>query len=322
MLAPLLLGCELLDSGGGGEARAEREAAPTPEYVIDIAALDLPREPPFIGGPGIDEFGYPLAQPDQLALLNLLRLGRFELLDRFVTHYQAEFEADPRKEYWPDQALAAFFTNEPQIGERIREWQRALPDSFAAAAAVANYEFQTALRTRDAAALAQAAAGFEAVLVERPGYIAARRRLIQIAWFQRDATAERAQLDAAMASCPSCYIPQAYYVMQRTPGLGGSVAATKAYLDAIAGQIEQHPKWGSLAGFLAWDECSRLSETDHPRDGLPACEEALRHGDDERFVITTGFLLSRADDCPAALPYFDRGPCCTRTGSTSASSAG
>lgn len=71
----------------GCTSRDEAAAKPTAPKVVGhrIAERDLAKEPPFVGEHGMDSYGYPRKRPDKMKLLALLRLKRFDDLDRFMT---------------------------------------------------------------------------------------------------------------------------------------------------------------------------------------------------------------------------------------------
>jgi hypothetical protein len=55
------------------------------------APMAVPEEPPFAGEVGDDAFGYPLRQPDRAVVLDALRARRFDLLERWMSFFQAEY---------------------------------------------------------------------------------------------------------------------------------------------------------------------------------------------------------------------------------------
>ncbi|MFV8752461.1 hypothetical protein ACNOYE_18090 [Nannocystaceae bacterium ST9] len=286
-----------------------------------VAEVDIPSEPPFVGEPGVDAFGNPRQRPDQIALLNLLRLRRFDVLDRFVTHYQDEFEADHRREYWPRAALSAFEVGDPEVGERIDEWVRLMPESFAAVAARGSHRLGVGRHYRGGATIGKTSRGqieamdaqlvaaiadFEQALKMRPKLVAARTNLLRIANLRGPEAQERVQLDAALAECPTCYTPRQAYLIALTPRWGGSYERMQAYLDEIAPLVASSPRLGLLAGMIPDDQCRSLAEAGKLAEAHVACDAALGFEGEATYLVGKAGLHARAKDYAAALPFLDR----------------
>lgn len=286
-----------------------------------IAEVDIPTEPPFVGEDGVDAHGYPRMVPDQVSLLNLLRLGRFDDLERFMAHYQAAYEADWHKEYWPDLALASFYVADPDLAARIDEWIAAKPDSAVAWAARGNYRHRVAWHFRGERGIAdttpeQIAAMKEAIehargdfakaLELQPNYIAAHDRLIRMASLVGDVEAERAQLEAALAQCPTCFSPHTSYMHARETRWGGSQAELLAHAERAAEQASANPRLKSLLGYVALDRCLSARSAKQWTEAHAACDEALTHGDEVDFLVSKASVHVSEKTYAAAVPFLDR----------------
>ncbi len=161
-----------------------------------------------VGEPGTDAYGYPLTTADKRGLVSLLRHRRYADLSGYVESFQADFEADFRKEYWPIDALDAFDTADPSLEPLLEEWAKEMPGSFAPHAARGMYFVAVGWSrrgTRWAAETSEAQFAqmrryhtrardnLQQALALRPKLVAAYRRLIGIAM--------AATSDPAPASC-------------------------------------------------------------------------------------------------------------------------
>jgi hypothetical protein len=130
--------------------------APAADYTSPPPAVDGPRidatpvmdAPAFVGPEGFDAYGYPHKLPDRVAILTLLRLRRFDTLERWMGELQREFEQDQRKEQWPTRALSAFFVSDPKVTVLLDEWVEHSPDHFAPWLARGNHRTRIAEHAR------------------------------------------------------------------------------------------------------------------------------------------------------------------------------
>lgn len=111
------------------EVAAAREKRQEPR--IHPVLTPPPESLPLLGPPGTDPDGYPLQYVDRVGLRSLLAAGEFKKLTAYFEQLQGAFEADRRKEYWHDDAAAAFESAEPETLSSLDTWVAAAPDSFA-----------------------------------------------------------------------------------------------------------------------------------------------------------------------------------------------
>lgn len=276
------------------------------------------RDPAFVGAEGNDPWGGPLRRPDRVAIVRLLRASAFEELDRWLGHWQQQFEADPRKETWVLTAFEAFAVADPAFGPVLDAWIAAAPESFAAHAARGSWSTAMGFGARgtetiDETPLPQilemeahhlrATADLERAIALRPRTIAAHVDLLAIAKTKGDSTGGRALLDAALRQCPTCYEPRAMYLTSLLPRWGGAYPAMHAFVASQEVAMATAPKLALLRGFAAWDRC-RLAAKDDPSAAKRYCDEALQHGEDVRFLVTRSRIsrtLKRDDEARADL---------------------
>jgi tetratricopeptide (TPR) repeat protein len=293
------------DSGAAGTGRG----APSIGGAGRTSLPDVPKDPTFVGTEGADEHGYPLRRPDKIALQTLLRLDRFADLDRWIELYQAQFEADPKKEHWSRDVVIAFAAADPALGPKLDAWVGAAPSSFAAKAARGGWHeamgwAKRGAKTRDETSPeqfaemrryhAKAIADYEAALSTRPKTMGAHEGLIAIARAEGDPRIPRQRLDAALAQCHGCFGVRAQYIIALTPRWGGSHREMKAFVAETTPLVEAHPKLRLLAGYAAWDRCRIAAADDNPAAALAACDEALAVGEHPLFLTARARVLNRA----------------------------
>ncbi len=294
--------------------------APRPA-AASAPAASVPAGPPgFVGDDGTGIGGEPRRRPDRVAILSLLRANRFGDLDRWIAHYQGEFEADPRNEPWALDAFASFSIADPTLAAPLDAWVASAPSSFAPYAARGAWRMATGLAIRggDFATkvpeadmhamqghLAAARADLGQAVAHNPKAIAALVDLTVIAKFAGDAATARKHYEAAIAACPGCYEPRAQFLTTLEPRWGGSYAAMDAFVAAIAPLVAQHPKLALLAGFVPWDRC-RAAAAKSPTNALALCNEALIPGDEPRFLATRARLHTDAKRAANAREDLDR----------------
>jgi tetratricopeptide (TPR) repeat protein len=252
---------------------------------------EIPDGPPFIGAEGSDDFGYPLKRPDSTVLLALLQQERYAELDAAMLAYQEAFEADPRKESWPLQAIDSFAIGAPEVGAWLDAWIAASPKSFGAFAARGAWHDAMAWRSRgnrfanetaDAQFVAmiarhkEARADFDRSLVLRPKNVAVLHELLSLASTGGDDVGVQAFYDRAIEICPECYRVRMRYVLARGPKWGGSYRL----MDAAAAKapVKRNRKLAALAGLSAYERCRTLRNEEKLEEALRQCEAAERHG--------------------------------------------
>ncbi len=297
-------------------------APPTKAEWPQLPASELPGTPPFVGPAGNDPYGYPAANPDKAKLLGLLRAKRFDDLERCLTYFQDAFEKDYHKELWPEQAVSAFFADDPALEPILDAWVAASPRSFAAYVARGNYRYKlgwiyrgheyaqstnaTQFRSMEEM-FDEARKDFNKAITLRPGLVAARTRLLLMAGVSgASPQAKRTILQDALAKCPLCFAVRSAAMEQLTPRWGGSYEEMTAFARSVAPLARKNPRLKLLAGFADWDRCDfSLLTAGHPGGAAP-CSAAATIGDEPRFLVAKARLLNEDKDYKGALALLDR----------------
>lgn len=281
-----------------------------------------PLEPGFVGSPGTDGDGYPLATADKRVPLRLLRARKFDSLEDWMTDLQRQFEADWHKEYWPIDALDAFGNPDPSLDALLDEWVAAKPDSYMALAARGIHgealgwharggkwahetppENFRKMRVEHAVAFPD----LDDALSMHPALVAVHRTLIRIA-MANSAPLDllRQLLDRALVQCPDCFQIRATFMLALQPRWLGSYTAMRMFAAESARQ-STNPKMRLLAGFVDTDKCELLQrEKGKARDAaMAACDRALSVGETVYSLRARAWLLERSDP-EAALDAVNR----------------
>jgi tetratricopeptide (TPR) repeat protein len=303
------------------QAIVEADGPTEPEVGRVVAALPgIPEHKGTImlGRTGVDQYGYPRDQPDQLTLMALLRDKRFEELSSHLESFQASFEDDFRKEQWPTIAFSAFNIADRELGPLIDEWVKTTPDSFAPYQARAEHRVALAWHYRGdkvgrltskkrfkrmRKTLASVPADLERALELRPRLDEARTTQLTLAnAFGLDINAKTKILEAGLRDCPYCFGIRVVYLGSIAPRWGGSrelmerKAADWQYTD-------KNPKLRQLLGFSDFDRCELLTDR-QPAKALALCNRAIDSGAFAPFLAAKGLALvklERYDDAVQAL---------------------
>jgi tetratricopeptide (TPR) repeat protein len=283
---------------------ARLQGKPSPTYLPEPPKVEgpaigigaVPMEPPFVGELGTDAAGYPLRHPDKAALLNLLRLKRFDLLDKFITYYQEQYEADYHNERWPADVANAFNTADPAFEPLLEQWLQHSPNTFPALFARGLYKHAVGWHMRGAkfskdtsdaqmAALKEysrdAEVDLKRALELHPKLQAARHYLILIGKATSAAPVEtRKILDAGLAQCRLCYGIRSVFMSGLQPRWHGSWKEMDEFASESFALIKENPKLELLRGASAADQCDVFHGAKKFKEAHAACADALRYGDE------------------------------------------
>src|SRR5450631_1441101 len=270
-------------------------------------------EPGFVGRPGADSDGYPLATADKRVSLRLLRAQKFGSLDAWMNDLQAQFEADWHKEYWPMDALDAFGNPDPSLNALLDAWVEAKPESYMARAARGMHRESLGWYARGGKWASEtppekfgrmrqehrvAFPDLDDALEMHPGLLAVHRALIRIANANGAPIAlKRRLLDQGLVQCPDCFQIRVTFILALQPRWGGSYQA----MSDFAGDAESrstNPKMHTLAGFADADRCSLLNRDKRKAEALEACNRALATGETFYALLERGYVRERS--APAA----------------------
>lgn len=308
-----------LEAWNNRQARLEKEKARRQAPVAEIAPTPLPATAPLVGGEGQDADGYPTRYVDRAALRALLWHERYADLTRYVEQFQSDFEADPRREYWPSDAGDTFDSAEPDLLRGLDAWVAATPESFAPYLARGRYWVTVAYARRGAkwardtapehlAAMKQAMdrglADLDRAIALRPRLVAAMRTKIS-AFRSRGALQEMRQtVDQALAVCPSCFQVRATYVGSLVPRWGGSYEAMLEFAQERSDTSNRRMRL--LPGYVDRDRAEVLLIEERPREALVAIERACALGEYWEFLERRADVRDHLNDLSGALADLDR----------------
>ncbi|APR79166.1 GTP cyclohydrolase III (methanopterin) [Minicystis rosea] len=303
--------------GYGAGIAHDREGRLAP--IIELAPVPLPTALPLLGPAGRNADGEQTQYVDRPALRSLLFHGAHADLTRYLEQLQAEFEADPRCEYWPIDAGDAFSSAEPGLLAKLDAWVAATPDSFAPylaraahwrAVAQARRGADWALSTPGADfsamrdAVVRGLADTERALALRPKLVAARRLQILMAGLDGDRGLTREAVDKAIAVCPTCFQVRVAYIYSLTPRWGGSHGAMDAF--ARAAVDPSRPRLRLLTGYADLDRARTLRGQRQLGAARAALEPALALGEHWDFLLERAAIELADNKIEAALDALDR----------------
>lgn len=286
-----------------------------------IGERDVPLQAPFVGEDGFAPDGYPWKQADKVALLSLLRLQRFDELDRFFSFYQDAYEQDYHYEYWPDGAVSSFYTPDPALEPLLDAWVMHSPQSFAAHVSRGNYRCKLAwhyrggkyahktstaqFRTMDEY-LAAARVDLNRSIELRPRLLAAYVRLLLASGSQADHDESDRVLGLATDLCPLCYLPRRALLSNLLPRWQGSYEQMDAFVEQTKPLWKQNPRLRFLLAEADLDRCDVAEEDDKRAAAHEYCHRALRGGDEPQALSEAARLFIQERRYAAALPLLDR----------------
>jgi tetratricopeptide (TPR) repeat protein len=296
---------------------ADRELRQT--AITTIAPAPLPTGLPLVGPAGVDADGYPTQYVDRPALRSLLFHRKYADLTSYFERFQTDFEADPKREYWPEDAAATFDSAEPELLVPLDEWAKRTPDSFAPYLARGAYWTSVAYARRGGKRASQtsavsfasmeeavdhAAADLDRALVIRPKLVAARTLQISVFLPASEGAKLRSAIDQAIAVCPTCVVPRTKYVMALEPRWGGSYAAMENFArDAAA---VPNPRMRFVAGYVDWDKAQVLMRADKSDDAFVTLDRACKLGNHWAFLLLRAEIQERRKNLSLALADLDR----------------
>jgi tetratricopeptide (TPR) repeat protein len=319
----LPVGCSRSSSSENNGQSAGSALPPPPSMEGPrLAQIQVPTSPPFVGSERMDAQGYPLRVPDKVALLNLLRIKRFDLLEQFFEFYQTEFERDFHKERWPVLAAQAFETEEPAVGVLLDEWVERSPKAFAAWHARGAYGYDVAWYMRGhgyakgtsaarlltmKAKLVVATADLARAVQLRPKLQAARSlQLLIEKTSDGGGLAARALLDASVLDCPACYGVRMAYLHGLEPSWGGTWQEMAKFAAFASRGVKTNPKLELLRGAEAAERCRLQLVDKKPELAKPFCDEALKHGDSPDVLVNAARVARAEGSNLEALQFLER----------------
>jgi tetratricopeptide (TPR) repeat protein len=287
--------------------------------VAEVAPAPLPTALPLIGADGQDADGYPTRYVDRAALRSLLWHKRYADLTRYLEEFQAAFEVDPRREYWPADAGEAFTSAEPSLLPALDAWVEATPESFAPYLARGNHWVDVAYArrgtqwARDTApeqfvameeALKRGMADLDHAISLRPRLVAAWRTKIRALKSRATGPEMRQAVNAALAVCPACFQVRATYMASLVPRWGGSYEAMRGF--AQEGDAALNPRLRLLPGYIDEDRANLLRIDQKYAEALTAIERACALGEYWEFLEERARIRDRLKDGTGAMTDVER----------------
>jgi len=296
---------------------AEREQRQAP--VAEVAPASLPTALPLVGADGQDADGYPTRYVDRAALRSLLWHKRYADLTRYLEEFQAAFEVDARREYWPIDAAEAFMSAEPDLLPALNAWVEATPGSFAPYLARGNHWVGVAYArrggkwardtaTEDFVAMGEAMnrgmADVDRAIALRPRLVAAWRPKINVLKTRGAGPEVRQAVDDALTVCPACFQVRATYITSLLPRWGGSYEAMRSF--AREADAALNPRLRLLPGYIDQDRAQLLVLDRKYEEALMAIDRACALGDYWEFLEERAGIRDRLKDGTGALADVER----------------
>ncbi len=272
--------------------------------------------------PGVqrDTHGYPIFDPDWLAIRRLLAAGEFEQLDARFAGLQAAFERDFRNEEVVQRGFAAFGDLDAVQSRQVDAWIAARPASAFAQLAAGRRDLGHAWRARGEQVRSQtndaqlalmrkraerAREHFERALALDPGLVAAYEAQVMLALPIGDRALAEGALAAALAIEPRLFGVREQYLLGLTRRWGGSREAMDAFAQQAQARAGENPRLAVLLGMSSWDRGRDLHNQSRFADAVAAFDDALGHGPHWRFFSGRAFSHYYAQDYPRALADLD-----------------
>lgn len=292
----------------------------TENYPPRASTFKIPAGPLLMGKAENDTFGYPQQTVNVNALRELLRQKRFAELNKHFEYFQKEFEKDFRKEYWPEQAVRAFYAANRPLGALIKEWvAQDKSGSFAPQAALGAYYTAVGFYLRGGKFAGEtsdnqfadlrkyhglAVAALAKALKKRPSLLAAYNLQLNIARGSNLLNEEKV-LQAALTKCPKCFLPRLENLDNLLPRWGGSSEEMADFVEESLNLVSENPKLKQLSGAIAWDHCQLLKIKKSYVAALKDCDRAVEASGYWSHVFERAWVKNAMNDFEAALLDFE-----------------
>lgn len=243
--------------------------------------------------------------PNKLALVGLLKSGRFESLEAMIVAYQERFEADQAAQWPAVVAFEAFANSDSALEPRLNDWIALMPDSYAAPLARGVFydhlgwlsrgcacATKTPERhfdeTRDFFALAKP--DLERALSLNPHLVAAYRTLADIATAVGDRREGERILSAGLEQASGASALPESFLFGLAPKQLGAPDDIHRYLTALKERFPSVGAYGWFEGYDDFEEGRRLLDAGKYAEALARFDRALGFAGE-----SPGFLAARAD---------------------------
>lgn len=293
---------------------------PVDPVAVGATPASTPAERPWIEREGDDVFGRPRRLPDRARLLRALTRHKYAELTTWLEAWQAEFEADHRRENWPAVAVRAFWVSDPKLEPLLDAWAEASPKSWAPIVARGLYRRARSAAARGAdvapgtsgARFAGAAVyadlarkDLQRALELQPKLAIAHEALVAFATPGHGDGGSAAWADAARA-CPDCANAALLRSTFLVPKWGHPIGELRAFVETMRPTIAKVAALGPLAGAVDAVECDERLIAGDAAGARTACGRALRTGPSVWVLYDRALAERRLEDDAAALADCDR----------------
>jgi len=226
-------------------------------------------------------------------LIEMLRTGRWDTLEKQLSAYQMKAEKDPRFEMNAMAAFGAFDAGNSLISAKLNDWVTAAPNSYAALVARATCEIAIAQRLRgdgpgeDVPQETHAAVDKELQAAVRDAGEAikihpnlAPAYALRIKAARIDGTSDemaRAKGDA-LSIVPGSFAVREQIMYALRPCWGGTRQEMQALADSSQYYAEQNPAMQFLKGWVSLDEGDDFANTGKWPEAIEKYTQALQTG--------------------------------------------
>jgi tetratricopeptide (TPR) repeat protein len=254
---------------------------------------------------------------DQQAI-ELLRRGDFAALEKELEGFQRDYEAGKSNEYVLFQASHAFV--HANLQPDIERWSATHPHAWQALAARGSSRTASGYRVRGGKVISEtlpaqldameqqfdlAVPDLRAALAQRPRFLPAWARLIDIARMRGDDAGAEAALEAALRQDPNSFEVRDTYMDALEPRWGGSWEAMDAFAQQAQAHAAANPELVLLLGGSAADRAyDRVLAKDY-RSAIELYTRSLQFGPRPGVLAARADAYAKLDQCREALADLD-----------------
>lgn len=268
-----------------------------------------------------DKFGYPVPTTEAMDLPYLLKLGKTDLVDSFLTHYQRLFEQEIRYENFVARAFWLFDEPDSSMEVLFSRWIERQPTSFAAREARAHYYYGLGYANRGTKWASETTeeqfAGMEfffdkaeedarTALILEPRLLIAYELLMDIARARGDSYVASLLMEQATKLCPCSYRIRECFMFNLLPRWGGSYKAMDEFAEECEKLADENPRLKLLRGYEPWDRGTMCIHEEKYDEALQYFAEALSYGEHQSFLKDRGRVYWIKNQYTEALADFEK----------------
>jgi tetratricopeptide (TPR) repeat protein len=235
----------------------------------------------------------PKVTADRTEIIKKLVAYKFDTLDSELTAYERKAESDPRFEMDTMVGFGAFISSQPLIEERVKDWQKAAPDSYAAAVArrislsvtAENWRGSDWIKEVPATDIAHMEDSFReavkagnAALAINPNLATAYAWKIEAARFMGSEEEVARVSGDALKRVPASLAVREQVIYALRPQWGGSREAMQKFIDGSQQYATQNPSMNLLKAWVPMDVGDAYAGENQWDQASKAYTEALQAG--------------------------------------------